>query len=385
MLKTFFSAMLLVVSVAHAEYTISIENAADNSATAALVQGEMVSLNIVLSGDSTHISNDFVINFSLGGLAYVAYEWSGNFPTGAANGDDRSMPDLANLPTVIARDTTGAANSAFDIQFTNFLSTGNFGVGTLLRVDLMVPADFPDSTIDINPFDGAFLDGFVTIVPSSGGTFILTVGTGGDSNPGGDTGTGGTADTDGDGVTDDNDAFPTDPAETVDTDSDGVGDNLDAFPTDPAETTDTDADGIGNEADADDDGDNVADIDDAFPLNPAEISDTDGDGVGDFSDAFPNDPNESLDTDGDGIGNEADTDDDGDGVADVDDAFPLDPLETMDSDGDGTGDNADVDSGNANAGPRVSGPCGVGMLISSWLIAMGLTGMRSHRRRRYQV
>ncbi len=388
MMKTFFATMLLAVSVAHAEYTISIENAADNSATAALVPGEMVSLNIVLTGDSTHVSNDFVINFSQGGLEYVAYEWSGNFPTGAANGDDRSMPDLADLPTVIARDTTGDANSAFDIQFTNFLSQGDFGVGMLLRIDLTVPDDFPDGTIDINPFDGAFLELFTTIVPLSGGTFILTVGTGGGTGGGdtggGDTGGGSTADTDNDGVTDDNDAFPTDATETVDTDGDGVGDNTDAFPMDAAETTDTDSDGVGNVADTDDDGDGVVDLEDAFPLNPAEVSDTDGDGVGDIGDAFPDDPNESVDTDGDGIGNEADTDDDGDGVIDVDDAFPLDPLETTDSDGDGIGDNADVDSGNANAGPRVGGLCGMSMMISSWLILIGLTSMRFRWRRKFQ-
>jgi len=368
-------AILTVVSVAHAEYTISIENAADNSATAALVPGEMVSLNIILTGDSTHVSNDFFINFSQGGLEYVAYEWFGSFTTGAANGDDRSMPDLADLPLVIARDSTDDINSAFDIQFSNFLSAGNFGVGTLLRIDLTVPADFPDSTIDINPFNGAFVEGFMTTVPLSGGMFILTVGTGGDMA--GST----TADTDGDGVMDSNDAFPTDPTETVDTDNDGVGDNADAFPVDPTETTDTDADGIGNVADTDDDGDTVLDVNDAFPLNPAEVSDSDGDGVGDVGDAFPNDPNESVDTDGDGIGNEADLDDDNDGVLDVNDAFPLDPLETKDSNGNGIGDNADADSGNANAGPPVSGPCGIGMVMSSWFILMGLTSIRSFRRR----
>ncbi|MBT8443830.1 MAG: hypothetical protein KJO13_03740, partial [Gammaproteobacteria bacterium] len=43
-------------------------------------------------------------------------------------------------------------------------------------------------------------------------------------------------DTDGDGVSDDSDAFPTDPTETTDTDGDGVGDNADAFPTDPTRT-----------------------------------------------------------------------------------------------------------------------------------------------------
>ena len=78
-------------------------------------------------------------------------------------------------------------------------------------------------------------------------------------------------DTDGDGVADEEDAFPMDPAESVDTDGDGVGDNSDAFPADPAESVDTDGDGIGDNSDA-------------FPADPAESVDTDGDGVGDDAD-----------------------------------------------------------------------------------------------------
>jgi hypothetical protein len=73
-------------------------------------------------------------------------------------------------------------------------------------------------------------------------------------------------DTDGDGVPDEQDAFPDDPAEWADTDDDGVGDNADAFPDDPSETTDTDNDGIGNNADTDDDGDGVPDVQDDYPL-----------------------------------------------------------------------------------------------------------------------
>lgn len=44
-----------------------------------------------------------------------------------------------------------------------------------------------------------------------------------------------------------------------DSDGDGVPDNIDAFPTDPAESVDTDHDGIGNNADPDDDGDGMPD------------------------------------------------------------------------------------------------------------------------------
>jgi hypothetical protein len=52
-----------------------------------------------------------------------------------------------------------------------------------------------------------------------------------------------------------------------DQDGDGVSDVDDAFPSDPTESVDTDSDGIGNNADDDDDGDGVADGSDLFPLD----------------------------------------------------------------------------------------------------------------------
>jgi subtilisin family serine protease len=67
-----------------------------------------------------------------------------------------------------------------------------------------------------------------------------------------------------------------------DDDNDGVADNKDAFPLDPAESVDTDGDGIGNNTDSDDDDDGLLDIDElqVYGTNPSR-RDTDGDGLGD--------------------------------------------------------------------------------------------------------
>lgn len=100
-------------------------------------------------------------------------------------------------------------------------------------------------------------------------------------------------DTDGDGVADNVDAFPNDPAEWQDSDSDGHGDNGDAFPNDSSEWLDSDGDGYGNNGDA-------------FPNDASEHLDSDGDGYGDNADIFPNDATEWLDSDGDGIGDNSD-------------------------------------------------------------------------------
>ena len=62
---------------------------------------------------------------------------------------------------------------------------------------------------------------------------------------------------------------PADNSGPTDLDGDGVLNDADAFPNDPAESVDTDSDGIGNNADTDDDGDGVADNLDGDPLDPS--------------------------------------------------------------------------------------------------------------------
>ena len=162
----------------------------------------------------------------------------------------------------------------------------------------------------------------------------------------------GCLDVDGDGMSDKNDAFPTNPTQTADRDGDGYGDNQDSgatqvddFPSDTTQWNDTDNDGYGdnpngNLADRfpndpnlwqDSDRDGVADEDDAFPNEITQWDDTDGDGYGDDEngnrgDAFPNDDAEWFDSDMDGLGDNAD-------------AFPFDPTQKFDADGDGMGDN----------------------------------------------
>ena len=69
-----------------------------------------------------------------------------------------------------------------------------------------------------------------------------------------------------------------------DTDGDGIVDEADALPDDPAEWVDFDGDGVGDVADTDDDNDGVADTDDPFPFDATEWEDADQDGIGDNAD-----------------------------------------------------------------------------------------------------
>ena len=213
-------------------------------------------------------------------------------------------------------------------------------------------------------------------------------------------------DVDGDGVLDENDAFPFDPAESSDFDSDGLGDNADTdddndgvldvddncskgdlgVATDV--NPDTDGDGCKNSEDNDDDNDGVGDEADAFPLDNSETTDADSDGVGDTSDACPEvsgGPNsingcpdtdadgviddndncpdvlngEQLDHDLDGIGNVCDLDSDNDGVPNDRDNCSLGLGEISDADGDGCdAEDEDDDDDNDNV-PDVEDNCHV--------------------------
>ena len=69
-----------------------------------------------------------------------------------------------------------------------------------------------------------------------------------------------------------------------DTDGDGIVDEADALPDDPADWVDFDGDGVGDVADPDDDNDGVADADDPFPFDATEWEDADRDGIGDNAD-----------------------------------------------------------------------------------------------------
>ncbi|MBW2699736.1 MAG: trypsin-like peptidase domain-containing protein [Deltaproteobacteria bacterium] len=149
-------------------------------------------------------------------------------------------------------------------------------------------------------------------------------------------------DADGDGVCDDADGCPNDPAKAepgtcgcgvleTDSDADGTADCIDACPNDPNKIAVGDC-GCGV-VDTDTDDDGTADCVDACPNDANKIAagdcgcgvvdtDTDDDGTADCVDACPNDANKIAAGDcGCGV---ADTDSDADGTADCIDACPND-------------------------------------------------------------
>ena len=151
----------------------------------------------------------------------------------------------------------------------------------------------------------------------------------------------GCLDSDGDGWDDVIDELPNVKHQWLDQDADGYGDNAtgpepDACPGVPGTST------IDRYGCVDGDGDGISDENDAFPSDPTRASDVDGDGYDDLEDGCMliagNSTQDRLgctDTDGDGYS-------DGDAqwtLINGSDAFPGEGTQHADQDGDGFGDN----------------------------------------------
>lgn len=194
----------------------------------------------------------------------------------------------------------------------------------------------------------------------------------------------GCVDSDGDGVSDLNDAFPTDPTRSVDQDNDGVTDSEDACPTvtgfsvhDRLGCLDSDTDGYSDPSV----GWLASDGADAFPADPSQWNDSDGDGFGDSP--IGTEPDACTLTSGSSTSDRFGCPDgDGDGVSDEGDDLPNDPTQTTDSDGDGFGDNISGNQGDecpdrAGNSTRDRFGCvdsdrdGSSDPVGAWTVAMG--------------
>ena len=159
----------------------------------------------------------------------------------------------------------------------------------------------------------------------------------------------GCVDTDGDGISDDNDAFPSDPTRASDVDGDGYDDLEDGCmliagnsTQDRLGCTDTDGDGYS-------DGDaqwTLINGSDAFPNEATQHADQDGDGFGDNPTGFEGDdcPTTSGTSFRDVFGCD---DEDVDGMSDTNDAFLGDESQWNDTDSDGYGDEINGTQGDA--------------------------------------
>ena len=159
----------------------------------------------------------------------------------------------------------------------------------------------------------------------------------------------GCVDSDGDGISDENDAFPSDPTRASDVDGDGYDDLEDGCmliagnsSLDRLGCIDTDGDGYS-------DGDaqwTLVNGSDAFPNEATQHADQDGDGFGDNPAGFEGD--DCLATPGTSFRDVFGCDDeDADGMSDSNDAFLGEPTQWNDTDSDGYGDELNGTQGDA--------------------------------------
>ncbi len=153
---------LLVVSVsAYGDYVVT--PLSGGNSTKAVAAGGSFDLDIVLSGDDVNYAAIFEVDADETGLLYNSYTWGSPYVTSSV--DDYT--DISSLP----------------LYFENFLNSGTFGLGTLVSVNITVPAAYWDTHTEVvfsivddpnDPDDIVFSNDEGDVPTTVGGTFTLT-------------------------------------------------------------------------------------------------------------------------------------------------------------------------------------------------------------------
>ncbi len=167
----------LAAAPARAAYTLI--PTADGLSTRTVAPGDPFRLDVTLTSDAAdqHNSAIFQLFFTEPGLVYQSYDWAAPYADGPPFDD--STPLLADLPAALDADLlTGPGHPAgvTDVELSNVLIGSTFGVGTLVSLDLLVPADFAfRGSLFIAAVPDTFADGFDEIPAASGQVFELII------------------------------------------------------------------------------------------------------------------------------------------------------------------------------------------------------------------
>ncbi|MBC7771464.1 MAG: hypothetical protein H7210_03100 [Pyrinomonadaceae bacterium] len=141
--------------------------------------GQSFDLDITLTSDAAdqHNSAIFRVVFSSPGLVYQDYEWSTPYVTGGIFDD--CLPPIADLPVIISPQLVqgpGFPAGVSDIELSNVVGSGTFGVGLLARLTFLVPSDYAGAdqmTISVAP--DTFARGFDEIPTLAGTSVLVTI------------------------------------------------------------------------------------------------------------------------------------------------------------------------------------------------------------------
>ena len=170
-------SVLVACSFAQGAYILTPDPSLQTVDRTATEQDRTFTLDFLLSSDAANESTTatFEVIFSKSGLELKSYAWTSPYDTGGSNDD--STPAVGSLSAILSAATYGDV-SAVDIELSNALDTGEFSVGTLLSMEIVVPSDFPEGDVTIGVGDSLefFNAKAFGVVPTSPGTdFTLTV------------------------------------------------------------------------------------------------------------------------------------------------------------------------------------------------------------------
>ncbi len=178
--KTLFLGLMTccLATPALADYTLTPTSGGMNAATVPWGGALVLDLELASDAGDVHDSAIFRMVLTEPGLIYDSYDWT--IPYTEAGLFDDSEPGLADLPLAIEDDTLSGAgypSGVADIELSNVLIGSTFGEGTLVSMELTIPADYGFvGSLFIFAFPDTFAHGFSPPIPTTGGqVFELTV------------------------------------------------------------------------------------------------------------------------------------------------------------------------------------------------------------------
>ena len=171
-LVLFVAIMSGLPQLAEADYVMSVLHEGDSSVV--VVPGSRFTVAVELSsnGMDQHNSAIFRVVFSDPGLVLEGYTWGAPYENGTVT--DFSTPRLNTLPQLIDADTYDNGDSAVDMYMSN-VNAAPFGIGTLLTLDVLVPADYAGpNQVSLQVVPDTLSLGFPPAVPTISGP-VFTV------------------------------------------------------------------------------------------------------------------------------------------------------------------------------------------------------------------
>jgi len=169
----------LITTAASAAYTLEPQLATGNSFINPTIDGNFT-VNFALTSDAVgpaqdrHNSVVFRVAFSRPGVIITGFTWGAPYTTGADAFPTTGSLPLAVMPTTYILPIGDIGEN--DIEFSNVIPTptGRFGVGTILSLNLRLPADYEVGQLFVSAVPDTFADGF-TEIPSVAGLRLLMV------------------------------------------------------------------------------------------------------------------------------------------------------------------------------------------------------------------